>query len=115
MKKFINFKRNLEEYFEKNLTGYSYLFFAQFIVIAENKVWGNELKGPYGKIPLHSITGYMLIGEITVLYILLPLLFLIAAFTTFKYPKNKSDSFLIILLNIIIGSFIIMYGLLTTV
>jgi len=88
----------LRHFFEKNLTGFTYLFFAQALFIAENIFWRYQLKGAFGKTPLHSLGGVIAIFEIIFYYSFL-LIFLTAAFLTFRYPKDKicRDIFVIII------------------
>lgn len=98
-------------FFEKNVTGYTYLFFAQTSFIAENAVWKYQLNGPYRKVRVHSFTGVSLTIEILVYYAL-PLLFILAAFLTFKYPKSKWDTFTFVVTTIALSMFILIYSFL---
>src|SRR5258708_616624 len=93
--RFIRELLSFRHFFERNVTGYTYLFFAQTSFLAENIYWRYQLKGTLGKTPLPTFAKI----EIP-FYYSLPLFFVIAAFLTFKYPKAKSDCFLFVLITV---------------
>ena len=93
-------------FFARNVTGYTYLFFAQTSFIAENIFWRFQLKGPLGKTPLHSLAGTFAVIEIP-FYYSLPLFFVIAAFLTFNYPKAKTDCFTFVLITVALSLFVL--------
>ena len=78
-------------FFEKNVTGFTYLFFAQSLFLIVNVFWRYQLNTSLGKIQTLSLTGGFVIIEILATYAF-PFLFVMAAFFTFRYPKNKGDS-----------------------
>lgn len=94
------------QFFERNVTGYTYLFFAQTSFLAENIYWRQQLKGSLGKTPAHSLAGTFALIEIP-FYYSLPLFFVLAAFLTFKYPKAKSDCFLFVLITVALSLFVL--------
>ncbi len=93
-------------FFARNVTGYTYLFFAQTSFIAENIFWRYQLKGPFGKTPLHSLAGTFALIEIP-FYYALPLFFVLAAFLTFNYPKAKSDCFTFVSITVALSLFVL--------
>jgi hypothetical protein len=93
-------------FFEKNVTGYTYLFFAQTSFIAENIFWREQLKGSFGKIPTHSLTGILALIEI-IFYYSFPLVFVIAAFLTFNYPKSKNNRFIFVFITFFLSLIIL--------
>jgi hypothetical protein len=96
----------LRRFFTRNVTGYTYLFFAQTSFIAENIFWRYQLKGPLGKTPLHSIIGKFVLLEI-LFYYSFPLFFVIAAFLTFNYPKEKTDRFTFLAITVVLSLFVL--------
>lgn len=112
LKKLIKTKNKIQDYFEKNITGYTYLFFAQTAVVAENLFWHFELQSSFGKTSSHTIIGILSIYEIIFIYSL-PLIFIIGAFTTFKYPKSKDWKWLFFIINLLLCTIILTAALLS--
>jgi hypothetical protein len=103
--RFVGFLIRLRHFFEKNVTGFTYLFFAHSLFLAVNIYWRSQLSLPYGKTPLHWYPLWLALFTIFFTY-LLPLLFILAAFLTFRYPKGKDANhffiFLIVILSILL-------------
>lgn len=84
-----SFKNKLIHYFEENIVGYTYLFFAQGAFVAENIYWNELMKGDFGNAPMYSIIGFYNLYAFILIYSL-PAIFITGALLTFKYPKDKS-------------------------
>jgi len=113
MKKIINLFNNLLEtiyrhgqYFERNVTSYTYLLFAQASLFAENAIWRVEFRGSFGKILIHSPQGLIAITQLILSYIF-PVFFIYGALVTFKYPKNKFYIFELVLINLMLSIIIL--------
>jgi hypothetical protein len=87
------------QFFKQNETGFSYLFFAQTLFIAVHIFWRYQSRLLFGEFPAHSLLGGLAIINVVASY-LLPLLFVIGAFFSFQYPKDKGEraSFIILIL-----------------
>ncbi len=102
--------KKVRKYFEDNLTGYTYLFFAQGAFIAENLYWNQVMRGNFGKVSLHSLHGYYNIIAFYTMYFL-PVIFLVGAFLTFRYPKDRLTKLFLLILHITLCSIILVSGL----
>ena len=103
-------KRKISRYFEKNITGYTYLFFAQGAFVAENLYWNYMMRGDFGKVPLHSFQGYYNTSAFYITYFL-PIIFILGALLTFKYPEDRLNKFSLLVLHITLCSIILISGL----
>jgi hypothetical protein len=92
---FVKVIGRLRHFFKENETGFSYLFFSQTSLITISIFFRHELAGPFGKTTIHSPAGWYAIYTI-ILYYTIPLVFFLAAFLTFHYPKNKDVRFLFV-------------------
>jgi len=92
---------HLRHFFKENVTGFTYLFFAQAIFIAENIFWRHQFANPSGNIMFQSFSAGFILFTI-VFYYSFPLIFALAAFSTFNYPKNKNAQFLFIYITVLI-------------
>jgi hypothetical protein len=101
----------LRQFFEKNVTGFTYLFFAQTIFFVENIYWRYQLAGSFGKTPIHSPAGWFNIFTLF-FYYSFPLLFFLAAFLTFNYPKNRDARFFFSYITVLICLMIVASALL---
>lgn len=88
----------LRSFFDENVTGYTYFFFAQALFIAEHIFWQYQLKGSFGKTPFYSFAGRYAVFTMLVYYSF-PFLFAIAAFLTFRYPKDFTSRVFFIFMN----------------
>jgi len=84
-------RKNLRDYFENNKTAYSYLFFAQVMASVIGLVFGAGFKDPH----LNSYMHILLDLEF-LLFIFLPVFFIIAALATFKYKPFKDKTLVLI-------------------
>ena len=89
-------------FFKKNETGFGYLFFAHTLYYVVSFYWSTQLSRPIGK-SLISLTPPWLAIYTLLWYYSLPLIFIIAAFLTFHYPKNKNARIIFVLIIIMIS------------
>jgi hypothetical protein len=78
----------LRHFFQKNVTGFTYLFFAQTIFIAQYIFWQYIIeKSAERTLILSFPAGYFIV--LMLLYSLIPITFVLGALLTFHYPSNK--------------------------
>jgi hypothetical protein len=102
----------LRRFFERNVTGFTYLFFAQTLHLAVNIYWRDQLSLPIGETPLHWYPLWLAIFTILFSYAL-PFLFFLAAFLTFHYPKDKDTRFLFVFITVVLSLFLVAATLLS--
>src|SRR5688500_4007081 len=75
-------------FFQINVTGFTYLFFAQTIFIAQYIFWQYITEKSAEKVHILPFPAKYYIFLI-LFYSLLPITFVVAALLTFHYPRNK--------------------------
>ena len=89
-------------FFIKNETGFAYLFFAHTLYYVVSFYWSTQNSRPVGIALLNLYAPWLVLYTI-LMYYALPLIFIIAAFLTFHYPKDKNARILFVLVILMIS------------